>query len=83
MPNPHPGSFPVGSLESRAAARAMLARSNKDSRMTVRFISARDGRRAALDGARCTCARNSFGETHFCYCFTRKAQEDSCHTRLA
>ena len=50
-PGPRPGGFPLGSAQSRAAARALLAaREANEEQLRVQCVSVVDGRPVYLDG---------------------------------
>jgi len=67
---PTPADFPVGSLQSRAAARAILAALEKAQKpgILIRFVAARDGR-VAYPNRECTCKKAAPGTIAFCECF--------------
>ena len=48
--SPRPGAFPVGSTQSRAAARAMLERWKANEELGFRVVSIADRKRVNLDG---------------------------------
>lgn len=47
---PRPGRFPLGSPQSRAAARAMLAARESEAEFRVQTVSVVDGKPVCLDG---------------------------------
>ena len=68
---PNPGEFPVGSLESRAAARSMLEAKEAieaigSPTFLVRFISPG----VPVDDSKCTCKHPKPGTIGFCRCFS-------------
>ena len=74
--NLRPGDFPLGSIESRAAVRAMLAsrKANSGQGLTVCFIPAKDGQPDISPNAKCTCKPVATDQINYCYCFCKTTE---------
>ena len=67
---PRPGDFPLGSLQSRAAARSMLLGREvpRMPGMLIRFVSPASVKSGAVERG-CSCKPAKPGTIAFCYCF--------------
>lgn len=68
-----PGGYPLGSVESRVAARAMVeAREAIEAAgapsFVIRFVSPG----VPVDESKCTCKSPKAGALGFCYCFSER-----------